>query len=266
MLQPDDRFDIQVIGRLVHQQHIRPSQQHPRQRHAHLPAAGQRAHVAIDLVVFKAQPMQHFARLRLQRVAAQMLVLFLHLAEALQNAIHLVRALGIFHGALQRFQLMMQIARAAAARDRLIQHRPALHLLHVLPEIADVQPLGNRDLAFVGLLFADDHAEERRLARAVGANQADLLAGVQLKRSVDKNQLLAVLLIDIGKRNHASLKNIRVLLFRSAGERRGSALAALKSRPQACGDSQRQQQKSRAQEGARIGPAWSHKANWREAG
>ncbi len=134
-----------MVGRLVHQQHVRPSQQHARQRHAHLPAARQRAHVAIDLVVLKAQPVQHLARLRLQRVAAQMLVLFLHVAEAFQDPVHLVRPLGIFHGALQSFQLVMQIARAAAARDGFIQHRPALHLLHVLAEIADVQPLRNRD-------------------------------------------------------------------------------------------------------------------------
>ncbi len=194
-----------MIGRLVHQQHVRPPEQHPRQRHAHLPAARQRADVAIDLVVLKAEAMQHLARLRFQRVAAQMLVFFLHLAEAFEDAIHFVGPRGIFHGALQLFQLMMQIARAPAARDGLVQHRTPLHLFHVLAEIADVQPLGNRHLAVVRLLLAHDHAEQRRLAGAVRANQAHLFAGVQLKRSVDKDQLLAVLLIDIGKRDHAPL-------------------------------------------------------------
>ena len=196
---------IQVIGRLVHQQHVGPAQQHARQRHAHLPAARERADVAIDLVVLKAEAMQHLARLGFQRVAVQMLVFFLHLAEAFQDAIHFAGSLGIFHGALQLFEFMMQIARAAAARDRLVQHRAALHLFHVLAEIADVQPLGNRDRAVVRFLLAHDHAEQCGLARAVGANQADLFAGVQLKRSVDEDQLLAVLLIDVGKRDHAPL-------------------------------------------------------------
>ncbi len=100
---------------------------------------------------------------------------------------------------------MMQIARAPAARDGFIQHRAPLHLLHVLAEVADVQPLGNRHCTFVRLLLAHDHAKKRRLARAVGSNQADLFAGIQLKRSVDKNQLLAVLLIDSGKRDHSSI-------------------------------------------------------------
>ena len=109
---------------------------------------------------------------------------------------------GIFHGVLQGFQFVMQIADAAAAGDGFIEHRAALHLLDVLAEVADGQLLGNRDVAFVGSLFADHHAEERGLAGAVGTHQADLLAGVQLKGSVDEDQLLAVLLVDVGKRDH----------------------------------------------------------------
>ena len=65
--------------------------------------------------------------------------------------------------------------------------------------------LGTVTVAVVRLFFAHDHAEQRRLAGAVRANQADLFAGVQLKRSVDKDQLLAVLLIDVGKRDHYSI-------------------------------------------------------------
>jgi hypothetical protein len=203
LLQPNDGFNVQVIGRLIHQQHVRAAEQNARQRHAHLPATGQRAHVAVNLVVFKAQAMQHLARLGLQRVPIQVLVFFLHLAEAFQNAIHFVRPFGVFHGALQRFQLMMQIAGPSAARDGFIQNRAPLHLLYILAKIADVKALGNGDRPFVRFLLVHDHAKEGGLAGAIGPHQADLLAGIQLKRSVDKNQLLAVLFIDIGKRDHA---------------------------------------------------------------
>ena len=95
---------------------------------------------------------------------------------------------------------------APAAGDGLVEHGAALHLLHVLAEVADGQLLGNRDVALVGDFLADDHAEERGLAGAVGADQADLLAGVQLKGGVDENQLLAVLLVDAGERNHRNTK------------------------------------------------------------
>jgi hypothetical protein len=39
--EPDDRFDVEMVGGLVHQQHVRRPQQHPRHRDAHLPPAGQ---------------------------------------------------------------------------------------------------------------------------------------------------------------------------------------------------------------------------------
>ena len=193
---------VQVVGGFVHQQHVGPPQQHARQRDAHLPPAGERAHVAIDLVVLEAEAVQHLARLRFQRVAAEMLVRLLHLAEALQDAVHVAGAVGIFHGALQAFQLMVQVADAPAAGDGLVQHGAARHLFHVLAEIADGEFLGNRDVAFVGDFLAHHHAEEGGLAGAVGPDQSDLLARVQLKRSVNEDQLLAVLLVDTGKRNH----------------------------------------------------------------
>ena len=98
-------------------------------------------------------------------------------------------------------ELVVQIADAPAAGDGLIEHRPARHLLHILPEVADGQPLGNRDLALVGGFLADDHAKQGGFAGAVGADQADLVAGVQLKGGVNEDQLLAVLLVDIRERD-----------------------------------------------------------------
>ena len=195
LLQPDDGFDVEVIGRLVHQQHVGTAEQHARQRHAHFPAAGERADIAVDLVVLEAEAVQHFARLRFERVAAQVLVLFLHFAEAREDAVHVVGLRGIFHGVLQGFELMVQIARAAAAGDGFVEHRAALHLFDVLAEVADGQLLGNRDVAFVGLFFAHHHAEERGLAGAVGTHQADLLAGVQLKGGSTKTSCLPYCLL-----------------------------------------------------------------------
>jgi hypothetical protein len=197
LLEPDDRLDVEVVGRLIHQQHVGPAEQHPRQRDAHFPAARELPNVAIDLVILEAEAVQNLAGLRFERIAAEMVVLLLHLAEARENAVHVVRALVIFHGALEVLELVMQIADAAAAGDGLVEHRPARHLLHILAEIADGQALGNRDLTLVGSFLADDHAKQGGLAGAVGADQADLVAGIQLKGGVNEDQLFAVLLVDI---------------------------------------------------------------------
>src|SRR5581483_5604726 len=81
----------------------------------------------------------------------------------------------------------------------------ARHLLDVLPEVADGDLLRHRHVAFVRRLFADDHAEQRRLTRAVGTDEADFLAGIELEGRVDEEDLLAVLLADFRERNHSPI-------------------------------------------------------------
>ncbi len=82
---------------------------------------------------------------------------------------------------MEGFELVMEVAGAAAAGDGFVEDGAALHLFDVLAEIADGESLGDGEFAFVGELFADDHAEESGLAGAVGADEADLLAGVELE-------------------------------------------------------------------------------------
>ena len=214
-LEPDDRLDVEVVRRLVHQQHVGPAEQHARHRDAHLPSARQLADVAVDPLVVEAEAVEHFAGLALERVAAEMLVLLLHLAEAGEDSIHVVaRARDPPCAWLQRFELVVQIADPAAARDRLVDHRPPRHLLDVLPEVADRQLLRHRHVAVVGRFLADDHAEERGLAGAIRADEADLLARIELKRGVDEEHLAAVLLADAGERDHSGRTSV-------ACERRG---------------------------------------------
>ena len=120
LFQPNDGFQIQVVGRFIHQQNVGLAKQHARQGHTHFPTTGKRAHVAIDLIVFETQTVKHFARLCFESVAAKVFVLFLHMAEAVQNLVHLIGARGVFKRLLQAFQFVMQIARAAAAGDSFV--------------------------------------------------------------------------------------------------------------------------------------------------
>jgi hypothetical protein len=171
-------------------------------RWAHLPAAGQRADVAVDTLVVEPESVQHFARLALEGIPAEVGVLLLHFAEAFENAVHVGGACRVGHGELQRFQLVMQIAQTSAAGNGLVEHRASAHFLHVLAEVPDREFLRDRDLAFVRGFFADDHAEQRRLAGAVGPDQAHLVARVDLEGGVDEQHLPAVLLADVREGNH----------------------------------------------------------------
>src|SRR4030095_1733794 len=84
-------------------------------------------------------------------------------------------------------------------RDRAL----ARHLADVLAEIADRHAGIDRHLAVVGLLLARDHAEKRRLAGAIRPDKSRLLSLLEAHRSVDEQDLMAVLLADVVEANHA---------------------------------------------------------------
>ena len=194
-----------MVGGLVEEQHVRPAEQHPGHRDAHLPAARQRADVAVDALVVESQPVEDLARLALERVAAEMLVLLLDFAETGEDPIHVVRPGGIGHRVIERLQFVMESAEPATAGDRLVEDASAGHLLDILPEVTDRQLLRHRDFAVVGRLLSDDHSEERGLAGAVGSHEPDLLAGIELEGRVNKQHLSSVLLVDAREGDHPTI-------------------------------------------------------------
>ena len=180
-LQPDDRLDVEVVGRLVEQQDIEIAEEDLGHGDAHLPAAGESADIAVDLAVFEAEAVKHLASLRFDLVAAQVLILLLHVPEAIEDGVHLVDPRWIGHGVLQLEQLVMEVADTPAAGDGLVEHGASGHLIDLLTEVADREFARDRHHAVVGRFFADDHAEERRLARTIRPHQSGLLAGVELE-------------------------------------------------------------------------------------
>ena len=106
---------------------------------------------------------------------------------------------------LSDFELVVQRADAPAARDGFVEHAPAGHLLDVLTEVPDRQPLRHGHVALVWGFVARDHPEERGLPRPVRTHEPDLFTWVELERCVDEEHLTAVLLADSGERDHLPL-------------------------------------------------------------
>ena len=140
-----------MVGRLVHQQDVGLAENDARHGDPHLPPAAERAHVAVNPLVVEAEAVEDFPRLAFDRVAAEVFVLLLHLAEAREDAVHVAGLRRVGHGVLQRLELVVQVAQPSAAGNHLVDDRPARHLLDVLPEVADGQLLRHRDVAFVGV-------------------------------------------------------------------------------------------------------------------
>ena len=202
LLEPDQAFEIEMVARLVEQHGVRAHQQDARQRDAHLPAARQRADVAVHHLLAEAEPGEDFARAALERIAVQFLEARLHLAVALDDRLHLVRAVGVGHGGFELLELGGDGAHRAGAVHHLGHGAAARHLAHVLAEVADGDAAIDRDLALVGLLLAGDHPEQRGLAGPVRTDEADLLALVERRGGLDEEDLLAVLFADIVETDH----------------------------------------------------------------
>jgi hypothetical protein len=103
---------------------------------------------------------------------------------------------------LQLLQLGRHRADGAGAVHHLRHRAATRHLAHVLAEIADGNAPIDRYLALVGLLLARDHPEQRRLARPIGADQADLLSLQERRGRLDEEDLVAILLADVVETNH----------------------------------------------------------------
>ena len=172
LLEPADRQDVEVVGRLVEQQHVGRRRQHLRQQHAQLEAAGERRERLVVAVAGDAQTFEDLAGARLERVAV----------VGQDDVLELGVALAVELVVLE--QLLLLVDRLP---QRLVAHHHDVDDGHVLvaevvlAQDADARLLRDRDLALARDLVAGQDAQEGGLARAVGAHHAVPLAGIELQ-------------------------------------------------------------------------------------
>src|SRR6185503_781296 len=136
----------------------------------------------------------------LEVVASEILVARLDVAEPRDDVVEVFA--GRLEPGAERGQLLAELRHLAGAGAGLGEDRAPAQLPDILAEIAERQLARPLDRAVVGLVLAGDQPEHRGLARAVGPDQPDLLAGVDLERRVDEQDLPAVLLADRAERDH----------------------------------------------------------------
>ena len=108
---------------------------------------------------------------------------------------------------LQILELVVQLAHASAAGDRLVQHRPAGHFLDVLPEIADRHPRGTDTSPSSGCSSPTIILKMVVFPAPFGPDETDLFTGIQLKGGVDEENLAAVLFAEVGERDQFTILN-----------------------------------------------------------
>jgi hypothetical protein len=177
--EPRHRRQVEVVGRLVEQQHVGALEQQRREHRAHLPAARELAQVAIVIGDREAQAGQDRLRLVRREEPVEVVLLLVQLGDALGQLDQVVVArrvvadlaqLGLGGG-----QVAIELGPPRHAVEHERQERGAAAERQVLRQPADPHALGAGDLAVVDLLDAGDDLEQRGLARAVGPDQADAI-------------------------------------------------------------------------------------------
>ena len=192
-LQPVHRLGVEVVGRLVEQQQVGLLQQQLAERHPAALAAGE----DVDRRVRRraAQGIHRLLELGVDVPRVAVVELGLHLAhlghQRVEVGVRLThRGAELVHPGLQRLDV----------GDRLLdvlQDGLALGQRRLLQQDADGGVLGQHGVAVVGGLQPGHQLQQRRLARAVRTDDADLRARVERQRHVVQHDLVAERLADV---------------------------------------------------------------------
>ncbi len=182
-LEPGDGLDVEMIGRLVEQQQVGLGHQRARQQRAAAPPARQRVDGRIGR---QAQTRQHGLDALLHIPAVLLVQLVLCLRQAFQRPGRVIVRDLDGRMVIRRHQR----ADVAETFGDDVEDRCARGERHVLLEARDAHAGLQPPRAGVGRLLAAGDAEQRRLAGAVAADQADAFAAVDLhRRAVDQGQV-----------------------------------------------------------------------------
>ena len=179
-LEPGDRLGVEVVGRLVEQQHVGPLQQQPAQRHAAPLAAREVTHFGVARR--EAQRVHRDLELAVELPRVHRVDPVLQLRLLLEQRVHRVVVHRLGELRRDRLELGEQRARLGDALVHDVEHGLGLVELRLLRQEADAQPLVRPRDADELLVDAGHDLEQRALARAVVTEHADLRAGIERQR------------------------------------------------------------------------------------
>ena len=203
ILQPADRVDVEVVRRLVEQQHVGIREQRLREQHAQLPARRDIAHRTVVILDRDADAEQQFACAGLGRVAAVLGEFGLELGGVHVVVVRRVRV------RIDRIALGHRGPHFGVAHHDDVEHPHVFVGELVLTQFAEANVRLEHDGARTLLQVAAENLHERRLAAAVRADETVAVAFAELDRDILEQGLRPELHGDIGGRQHsASLRMV----------------------------------------------------------
>ncbi len=174
VLEPVHGVHVEVVGGLVEQQDVGLAEERLGQQRAHLLAAGELLHALVVQRLVDAQAGEQRADLGLRLVAVEIGEGRLELGGAVAVGFGEV-GLGV-----DRLARLEHLEQLGVALHHGVDGRALIVGELVLLQRRQAQPGGDVHVAVRGLEIAAEHLEQRRLAGAVGADQAVAMAGQEL--------------------------------------------------------------------------------------
>jgi hypothetical protein len=190
-----------VVGRLVQQPEVGLHHEQAREGNPAALAAAHRRHHLVVALGRKAHALQDLVGPVLQLVAAAVLELRLHVGEPRQELVGLVAG-RVLQLVMDVVDLDLQGRNLRIGGDDGLADRAAFGELRVLLEGGDAHAALLRQRAFM-VVVAEDDAEERGLAGAVGADEADAHALGERELGVAEQEAGSVLLAQLRRGQEA---------------------------------------------------------------
>jgi len=182
--EPFDALDVEVVRRLVEEQKVRLAHERLREADARLLAARKMLDVFLEIVLREAEAVRDAAQAALIVVAAEDF-------EAVHDAavvIEQCRALLAFRAF--RLHALFELGLLRAERADVVERVLELFVERAAREVGRLLDVADRivavplDVARVVFFLPHEDLHERRLARAIRADKADLVAARDLERDV----------------------------------------------------------------------------------
>ena len=190
-LEPDERFEVEMVRGFVEQEQLRLLHQQAREMGAHHPAAAKRLRRPIEIRFAKGEARENALGFGLELPAAMFV-------KSMQRFVVFRR---IFRRRLQDSLRLRQFRRNGAGQ---LEHRFIAGRRMFLREISNGGRFFQRYFAFVRRSLAENEAEKRRFAGAVRSHQAHAIATIDLERRLFKKRAAAKGFCNLGNREHAS--------------------------------------------------------------
>ncbi len=191
LLEPLERLDVEVVGRLVEQEQVGLRRQCARERRARELATREGVKRPVEIVLVEAEAAHDRGCPVAPVVPARMLEPRLRLRVAPQGR-RVVRARG--HRSLELPQLPLDGGEVGGAGERVVAQRHPAERRRPLVVKCDARALLERELAALERCFACDRTEQGCLAGTVGAGEREAVAALELERDAVEERLAGELL------------------------------------------------------------------------